>query len=144
MKIELKRIGDNFTFEASNPEGNKMLIDTTPAGGGEGKGFSPMQLLLVGVGGCSAIDMVHILKKQKQEIASFEIEIESERVKVEDYSVWKEITIHYKLAGKIDPAKAERAAALSHEKYCSVSKAMEHTSTIKWKVSVKNEEGAVH
>ncbi|MBC7864383.1 MAG: OsmC family protein [Bacteroidia bacterium] len=138
MKIELKRTGDNFAFEAANPEGNKMVIDTSAANGGEGKGFSPMQLLLVGVAGCSGIDIVHILKKQRQEIISFEIEVEGLREKVEEYSIWKEITLHYKLKGKIDKEKAERAASLSHEKYCSVSKIIGHTSKINFTVTVEN------
>src|SRR5207249_278805 len=118
--------------------GNSFTIDTTKSNGGDGQGFSPMQLLLVGIGGCSAIDMVSILKKQKQEIESFEIEVDGMREKVEEYSVWKEIVIHFKLKGKIDLAKAERAAKLSHDKYCSVSKALEHSSKISFKVTVEN------
>ncbi|MFN6037635.1 MAG: OsmC family protein [Bacteroidota bacterium] len=135
MKIKLNRIDDNFAFESENEAGNKITIDTS--GGAEQKGFTPMELLLVGVGGCSAIDIVHILKKQRQEIESFSVEVEGEKEKVEDYSVWKHITLHYKLKGKIDPEKAERAAQLSHEKYCSVSKAMRHESEIKFKVTVE-------
>lgn len=138
MAIHLTRMGDNFVFEAENEAGNKLTIDTTQANGGEGRGFSPMQLLLVGAAGCSAIDMVHILKKQRQEIIDFHVEVDGEREKVEEYSVWKVITIHYKLKGKIDLAKAERAARLSHEKYCSVSKTLEHTSAINFKVTIEN------
>ena len=137
MKINLKRINENFCFEACNDDGNKFLIDTGKSNGGDGQGFSPMQLLLVGIGGCSAIDIVSILKKQKQEITDFEIEEEADREKVEDYSVWKNIILHFKLKGKIDLAKAERAAQLSHDKYCSVSKALEHSSNISFKVSVE-------
>jgi putative redox protein len=138
MIVNLQRSGDGFAFDVTNAEGNKMEIDTTLANGGQGKGFSPMQLLLVAVGGCSAIDMVHILKKQRQDIVSFSVEVDGEREKVEDYSVWKTITIHYKLKGTIDVEKALRAAKLSHEKYCSVSKALEHSSQINFKVSVEN------
>ena len=134
MKIKLNRINSDFAFETENEAGNKMLIDSS--GGAEQKGFTPMELLLVGVGGCSAIDIVHILKKQRQEIVSFYIEVDGEKEKVNEYSVWKHITIHYHLKGKIDYEKAVRAAALSHEKYCSVSKALHHDSEIKFKVIV--------
>lgn len=137
MIVKLDRTGDGFAFDVVNCDGNKMTIDTTPANGGEGKGFSPMQLLLVAIGGCSAIDIVHILKKQKQQINAFSVEVDGEREKVEEHSVWKTITIHYKLIGNIDPEKALRAARLSHEKYCSVSKALEFSSTIYFKVSVE-------
>ncbi len=138
MLINLQRRGDAFSFDVANEEGNHITIDTTPANGGEGKGFSPMQLLLVAVGGCSAIDVVHILKKQRQHIEAFSVEVDGTREKVEDFSVWKEIVIHYKLKGKIDPDKAYRAAALSHEKYCSVSKALEHSSKITFRVTVES------
>jgi putative redox protein len=136
MKISLHRIGEKFAFEAKNETGNTMVLDTSFAGGGEGKGFTPMELLVAGVAGCSGIDIVHILRKQRQEIDAFSIETIAEKEKVEDYSVWKKIHLVYKLKGKIDAEKALRAATLSHEKYCSVSKALHHTSEITFEVKV--------
>lgn len=136
MKINLKRLNENFAFEAVNEEGNTITIDTALKNGGDGLGFSPMQLLLVAVAGCSAIDIIHILKKQRQQIDDFEIELEGAREKVDEYSVWKEINIHYVLKGKIDREKAERAAFLSHEKYCSVSKALAYSSTINFRITI--------
>lgn len=136
MKISLHRIGEKFAFEAKNETGNTMMLDTSVAGGGEGKGFTPMELLVAGVAGCSGIDIVHILRKQRQEIDEFSIETIAEKEKVEDYSVWKKIHLIYKLKGKIDAEKALRAAKLSHEKYCSVSKALHHTSEITFEVKV--------
>jgi putative redox protein len=135
MEIHFNWLG-NFAFEADDKTGNKIVIDTTLNNGGENKGFSPMQLLLVGIGGCSAIDVIHILRRQRQDIESFSIDVEAVREKVDEYSVWKEITIHYKIKGKIDLAKAERAAQLSHEKYCSVSKALEYSSKINFTMTV--------
>lgn len=113
-----------------------MIIDTGVSNGGDNKGFTPMQLLLIGAAGCSAIDMVLILKKQRQEIVSFDVEVQGQREKVEEYSVWKKIHLIYKLSGKVDKDKAERAAHLSHEKYCSVSKALAHTSEITFEVQI--------
>ncbi|MEI8135977.1 MAG: OsmC family protein [Bacteroidota bacterium] len=136
MKISIKRIDDNFNMEATNEEGNSLLMDGSPDIGGHGKGMRPMQMLLCAVGGCSAIDVILILKKQKQIIESFEIEVEGEREKIEDYSLFRDICLHFKIKGKVDLAKADRAIKLSIEKYCSVSKTLEPTSKITYKVTV--------
>lgn len=136
MKITIKRTDDDFAMEAKNEEGNVITMDGPPHLGGHDTGFRPTQLLLAAVGGCSAIDVVMILKKQKQRIDSFEIEVDGEKEKVEEYSLFKDITIHFKLKGEIELEKAERAVQLSIEKYCSVSKTLEPTAKITYKVSV--------
>ena len=135
MKINIKRIDDDFNMEATNEDGNTLLMDGAPDIGGHGKGMRPMQLLLAAVGGCSAIDVILILKKQKQIIESFEIEVDGERKKIEDYSLFKDICLHFKIKGEVDPDKAERAVKLSVEKYCSVSKTLEPTAKITYKVT---------
>jgi putative redox protein len=136
MKINIKRIDDDFNMEATNEDGNTLLMDGAPDIGGHGKGMRPMQLLLAAVGGCSAIDIILILKKQKQIIESFEIEVDGEREKIEDYSLFKDICLHFKIKGEVDPDKAERAVKLSVEKYCSVSKTLEPTAKITYKISI--------
>jgi len=136
MKITIKRTDDDFAMEAKNEEGNVIHMDGPPHLGGHDTGFRPTQLLLAAVGGCSAIDVVMILKKQKQKIDSFEIEVDGEKEKVEEYSLFRNITIHFKLKGEIELEKAERAVQLSIEKYCSVSKTLEPTAKITYKVSV--------
>jgi putative redox protein len=136
MKVIIKRTDDDFAMEAKNEEGNLIIMDGPPNIGGHNSGFRPTQLLLAAVGGCSAIDVVMILKKQKQRIDSFEIEVEGEKEKVEEYSLFRDITIHFKLKGEIELEKAERAVQLSIEKYCSVSKTLEPTAKINYKVSV--------
>jgi putative redox protein len=136
MKINIKRLNDNFHMEAYNEDGNTIQMDSSPEIGGEGKGMRPMQLLLAAVGGCSAIDVVLILKKQKQMIESFEIEVEGEREKIEEYSLFRDICLHFKFTGKVDLDKAERAVKLSVDKYCSVSKTLEPTAKITYKVTV--------
>jgi putative redox protein len=136
MKINIKRIDDDFNMEATNEDGNTLLMDGAPDIGGHGKGMRPMQLLLAAVGGCSAIDVILILKKQKQIIESFEIEVDGEREKIEDYSLFKNICLHFKIKGEVDPDKAERAVKLSVEKYCSVSKTLEPTAKITYKISI--------
>lgn len=136
MKINIKRIDDDFNMEAINEDGNTLLMDGAPDIGGHGKGMRPMQLLLVAVGGCSAIDVILILKKQKQIIESFEIEVEGEKEKIEGYSLFRNVTLHFKIKGQVDLDKAERAVKLSIDKYCSVSKTLEPTAKITYKVTV--------
>lgn len=136
MKINIKRLNDNYHMEAKNDEGSTIQMDGSPDIGGQNLGFRPMQLLLAAVGGCSSIDIILILKKQKQEIESFEVEVEGEKEKVEEHSIWKNIILHFKIKGKVDKEKAERAIQLSLDKYCSVSKTLEPTASIKYKLSI--------
>jgi putative redox protein len=123
-------------MEASNEEGNKIVMDGAESIGGHNQGFRPMQLILAAVGGCSAIDIILILKKQKQIIESFEIEVEGQREKIEEYSLFRDIVLHFKIKGKVDFEKADRAIKLSLDKYCSVSKTLEPTAKINYKVTV--------
>lgn len=136
MKINIKRIDNDFNMEAVNSDGNTILMDGSNEIGGHGKGMRPMQLLLTAVGGCSAIDVIMILKKQKQNIKSFEVEVEGEREKIEEYSLFRDIVLHFKIKGDVDFDKAERAVKLSLEKYCSVSKTLEPTAKISYKLTV--------
>ena len=137
MRIELKRLDDAFHFEAISETGNIAHMDAGEDIGGHNKGVRPMQMLLMGLGGCSAIDIVMILKKQRQTIDSFEISIDGTRQKGKEPSLWENVQIHFKLKGTIEKEKAERAVQLSMDKYCSVSKTLEMAgSTITYKVSV--------
>lgn len=137
MRIELKRLDDAFHFEAISETGNIAHMDAGENIGGSNKGVRPMQMLIMGLGGCSAIDIVMILKKQKQIIDSFEISIDGERQPGKEPSLWETVEVHFKLKGTIEKEKAERAVQLSMEKYCSVSKTLEIAGAkITYKVSV--------
>jgi putative redox protein len=137
MRIELKRLDDAFHFEAISETGNIAHMDAGENIGGHNKGVRPMQMLLMGLGGCSAIDIVMILKKQKQIIDSFEISIDGERQPGKEPSLWETVEIHFKLKGTIEKEKAERAVQLSMDKYCSVSKTLELAGAkVTYKVSV--------
>jgi len=138
MKINVSRLDDNFHMEASNEDGSTISIDGSPEIGGQNKGMRPMQLLLAAVGGCSSIDVILILKKQKQIIRKFQVEVDGEREKIEDYSLFKDICLHFKMEGEIDPVKAEKAIQLSLDKYCSVSKTLEPTARITYKLTIEN------
>ena len=134
MKVTLNRVNDNFHFELKNERGHIVNVDSRPEFGGNDMGPSPMEMILMGVAGCSAIDMISILKKQRQEITSFKAEVEGERVQVGEAKPFKDIYLVFYLEGEIIPEKAARAAQLSFEKYCSVSKTLEPTATVHYKV----------
>lgn len=138
MKITLERVNDNFHFQLKNERGHIVDIDSRPEFGGDNQGASPMELLLMAVAGCSSIDMVSILKKQRQKITSYKAEVEGIRVQVDEAKPFKEIFVVFYLEGNIEPSKAKLAAKLSFDKYCSVSKTIEPTATINYKVVVNN------
>lgn len=136
MQIKLRRIDNDFGFEASNELGAKLVLDANPSAGGNGLGLTPMQAILAAIGGCSAIDIVSILKKQKQEIINFEMTVDGAREQGAIPSPFTAIHITYHLTGQIDKEKAQRAADLSIEKYCSVSKMLEKSATITYEVQI--------
>lgn len=138
MKITIKKQEGDFHMVASNEDGNTLAMDGSKDIGGEGKGMRPMQLLLTAAGGCSSIDVLLMLKKQKQVVESFDVEVEGHTEKVEEHRIFKTIVIHFKITGDVDPEKAERAVKLSLEKYCSVSKILEPTADISYTLSVNH------
>lgn len=134
MKIKLNRINSDYLFECTNSAGNSILLDNTSQP--DAKGVSPMESVLMAVAGCSGIDLVSILKKQRQEITSFSAEVEGERVQVDEAKPFKKIIVKFFLEGEIDPKKAQKAAELSFEKYCSVSKTFEPNVEVQYEVFV--------
>jgi putative redox protein len=134
MKITLDRVNENFHFQLKNDRGHIVNVDARPDFGGNDMGPSPMELVLMGVAGCSGIDMISILKKQRQEITSFKADVEGVREEVGDAKPFKNIYVIFYLEGKINEDKALKAAQLSFEKYCSVAKTLEPTATIYYKV----------
>src|ERR1051326_539358 len=122
--IEVNRVNGDYGFEAKDAGGHIARMDTSPETGGENFGVRPMQMLLMGLGGCSGIDIVSILKKQRQTIDSFSMKIEGEREPGKEPSLWKDVTIIFELTGNIDPDKAKRAVELSMDKYCSVAETL--------------------
>jgi len=97
----------------------------------------PMQVLLMGLGGCSGIDIVSILKKQRQKVDSFSMKIEGDRFAGKEPSLWEKIHIVFELKGDIDPEKARKACELSADKYCSVAETLRCSGTsITWEVKV--------
>src|SRR5260221_1509795 len=120
-KIKLSRVSGDFGFEAKDENNHTIRMDSSPESGGQNFGVRPMQMLLMGLGGCSAIDVIAILKKQRQEVKDYQMIINGDREKGKEPSLWKEITIELHLYGEIDEDKATKAFDLSINKYCSLA-----------------------
>ena len=137
MKVTLERINEDYLFEAKGASGIPVLIDNRVDD--VVNGSSPMELLLMGIGGCSAIDIILILKKQRQEITSYKTVVEGVRIEHKEARPFKEAKVIVYLEGNIDAAKAKRAAALSFDKYCSVSITLEPNVTIEYEIQLNGE-----
>jgi len=125
IRIELNRLNDAFHFSAENEDGVTIHLDSSPDAGGSNQGMRPMQMLLAAMGGCSAIDIIDILNKQRQDLRDLKITVTGEREKDAIPSLYQSVHAHYKFFGELDRNKVERAINLSIEKYCSVSKTLE-------------------
>jgi putative redox protein len=135
-KIELSRVDNDYNLEATNDSGSKILFDASPEAGGHNRGMRPMQTLLAAVGSCSAIDIINILRKQREELKDIKIIVTGEREKDATPSLYTEIHTHYKLFGDIDYDKAQKAVSLSVEKYCSVAKTLEKTASVTYSFEI--------
>ena len=128
MKIHLKRLNDNYHFETVNERGDVVHLDNKSVA--DPQGASPMELLLMGIAGCSGIDIVMILKKQQLKMTNFQMEVEGTRIPGEVPNVFRKIHLKIFIEGEIPENKAQRAVDLSIEKYCSVAKMLEKTAEI--------------
>ena len=128
MKIHLKRLNDNYHFETTNERGDVVQLDNKSEPNPQGA--SPMELLLMGIAGCSGIDIVMILKKQQLEMTNLEMDVEGFRVDGAVPNVFTRIHLKITIDGDIPENKAKRAVDLSLEKYCSVAKMLEKTAEI--------------
>jgi len=119
--IELNRVQNDYGFEVKDEYGHVVRMDTSPESGGQNFGVRPMQMLLMGLGGCSAIDVIMILKKQRQNVRDYKMVIKGDREAGKEPSLWKDITVEFHIYGEVDQEKAEKAVDLSLNKYCSVA-----------------------
>lgn len=129
MKARIKWI-ENVSFVAESGSGHALVIDGAPEGGGRDLGPRPMEVVLMGTGGCTAYDVMHILRKSRAPVTDCVLEIEAERA-AEDPKVFTKIHFHFVVTGKsLKPAQVERAVQLSAEKYCSASIMLGKTAEI--------------
>jgi putative redox protein len=129
MKARVKWV-EGLTFLGESGSGHAVVMDGAPEQGGRNLGVRPMEMLLLGLGGCTAIDVVMILRKGREKVADCSVAIEAERA-TSDPKVFTRIHLRYTLAGeRLDPRKVERAIALSTEKYCSATAMLARSAEI--------------
>lgn len=120
MKARVKWVED-MTFLATSASGHAVVMDSAPELGGSNLGPRPMEMLLMGAGGCTAIDVVHILKKGRHAVSGCAVELDAQRAE-SDPKVFTRIHFRFRVRGKgLKPEAVERAIKLSAEKYCSAS-----------------------
>lgn len=137
MQVELVRVDDAFHFEAVGASGVTQHIDAATDIGGHNAGARPMEMLLMGLAGCSAIDIVLILKKQKQVVDDFRMKVDGLREKDAMPSPFKKIHITYLLKGQLDPEKVKRAIDLSMDKYCSATAQFRPSAEITYSFEIR-------
>ncbi|MEO5693501.1 MAG: OsmC family protein [Usitatibacter sp.] len=124
------RLTDGISFVATSGSGHDVVVDASPEVGGRNLGARPMELVLMGTGACSAIDVVLILRKARQVVDGCVVELEAERA-TEDPKVFTSIHFKFVVTGrKLAPKQVERAIQLSKEKYCSATTMMAKTAEI--------------
>jgi len=129
MKVTLRR-NTGVHFTATTESGHAIELDGSEPVGGQEKGARPMETVLAGLGGCTAIDVMSTLGKSRQDVADCVIDIDAERADSIP-AVFTRIHMHYTLVGNdLDPKKVARAVSLSAEKYCSVTRMLEKTAVI--------------
>jgi len=129
-----------MSFVGTGKFGLTVPIDTSIENGGDSSGFSPMELLLVGLAGCTAMDVISILEKKRQEVTRFEVRVNGERAS-EHPKVFTNIVVEYIVGGKsIDRAAVDRAVELSETKYCSAMAIISKTAKIERKIVIEGAE----
>lgn len=136
MKARIKLV-DGITFIAESGSGHGVVVDGSPDIGGKDLGARPMEMVLMGTGACSAIDVVLFLRKARQAITDCLVELEGERAP-ESPKVFTRIHFHYVVTGKdLAPTQVERAIRLSKEKYCSATAMMAKTAEISFDYEIR-------
>jgi len=129
MRASVKWIG-NMAFEGQADSGHRIMLDSSPDFGGQDKGMRPMEMMLIGLGGCSSIDVMNILQKARQDVTGCVAEIKAERAE-EHPKVFTHIHVHFKVTGRgLKAKRVERAITLSAETYCSASIMLAKTAEI--------------
>ena len=129
MKARVKWV-EQVSFLGETESGHAVLMDGAPAAGGRNLGPRPMEMLLIGAGGCTSFDVISILKKSRQAVSDCYVELDAERAET-DPKVFTKIHMHFVVTGKdIKPETVEKAIKLSAEKYCSASIMLGETAAI--------------
>ncbi|HEX7115380.1 MAG TPA: OsmC family protein [Steroidobacter sp.] len=135
MKARVKWV-ENVMFVGESASGHGVVMDGSPESGGRNLGCRPMEMLLLGLGGCTAYDVVTILRRGREPISDCVVDIEAERAQT-DPKVFTKIVMRYRISGRgLDRHKVERAVRLSAEKYCSASAIMSKTAEMSHEIEL--------
>jgi putative redox protein len=135
MKARVKWVQD-VMFVAESGSGHSVVMDGAPDAGGRNLGFRPMEMMLIGLGGCSAFDVLTILQRGREQVTDCVVELDGQRADT-DPKVYTAVELVYKVTGKnLDPKKVERAVSLSAEKYCSASKMFSATAKLTHRIEI--------
>ncbi len=133
------RLVEGLTFVAESGSGHAVVVDASPDVGGQDLGPRPMEMILMGLGTCSAIDVVHILRKARQVVSDCVVELDADRA-AEDPKVFTRIGMHYVVSGRnLAHAQVERAVNLSRDKYCSATSMLAKTAAIEIDFEIREE-----
>lgn len=143
MKVILTRTNEDYHMEATNESEDQIAIDAAPSLTDQPKGMRPMQLVLCAIASCSAIDVINILKKQRQNPDSLRIEVVGDRDTDKVPAVFTDIHLQFIVAGNTEAAKLQRALDLSFGTYCSVSKMLEARVSIHYGYQLNGEQGPI-
>lgn len=130
MKIKLARTGQGVLFEAENERGHRVLIEGSGAHGGTDTAPSPTEYLMISQMGCTAIDVVELLRKMRQPPTHIEIDAEGFRAEDQVPRIFTRIHLHYRIYGRVQPEKAQKAIDMSISTYCTVSKMIDRVARI--------------
>ena len=138
MDCTVRWSGEGMSFVAESGSGHLVAMDGSPDGGGRNLAPRPMEMVLIGTGGCTAYDVVLILKRGRHDVRSCEVSLHAERAPT-DPKVFTAITQRFTVRGRnLDPSVVERAVALSHDKYCSATAMLAKTAEIRTETIVEN------
>jgi putative redox protein len=133
MRVKIEHL-EGLKFKGINEDGKTVLMDGKPPFGG-GEYPSPVELLLMALGGCTAMDVISILNKKRLKVESFSVEVEGKRRDTHP-KVFTEITVRYSFVGNLPEKAVLQAIRLSMEKYCSVSAMLKATAEVKWEYEI--------
>jgi uncharacterized OsmC-like protein len=138
MKIKLTRINHAVQFKAANSQQNEIILDGSPSIGGINEGMRPMETLLSALAGCSAMDVVSLLKKMRQPLEDLTIEVDGTRDEKNIPAIFTHIHLKFNLTGNLDENKVKKAIGMSVDQYCSVARMLENKATIEWSYSIQS------
>lgn len=138
IKARVKLV-EGMQFVGTADSGHGVVMDGTPEFGGANTGVRPMELLLIGLGGCTGMDAISILRKKRQHVTGLEIKLKGKKAD-KDPARYTDVTIEFEITGKnVDEAAVKRAIELSMEKYCSVKATLEQNTKVDFAYTIKEE-----